>query len=407
MIDFAPSAKLRELGERIAKERADVAAIFEAAKRDDGYDLPAEKVAELRKRNDELDKLAKEYNDLLAVERMAHENRVALDAYRSGPRPPAPAPAKAEPRPFRAILAEKAADLKALADGNRGSVRIDLSGTEWKTLLTSADIAPAADRLDRIVPSAQYLGDVTPLFVPGSTSSDTVEFYEETTFTNAAAETAEGSAAAEAALDFTLRTFPTQEISTFIPVTRRVLSDLAQVESYVRGRLVHMLALRRSQQLIQGNGTSPNIRGILNTSGIQTQAKGSDPVFDAIHKAMTLVRVTGDAEPTAVILHPNDWQDIRLSRTIDGIYILGNPADSAPARLWGLDVAVSSSITENTGLVGAFGTFAQVFEREGVTLEASTEHSTFFTERKVALLVYQRLALAVYRPAAFCQVTGI
>jgi HK97 family phage major capsid protein len=257
------------------------------------------------------------------------------------------------------------------------------------------------------VPSAQFLADVTDLFTPGTTTSDTVDFYEETTFTNAAAETAEGSAAAESALDFTLRSFTVQEFSTFIPVTRRSLADVAGLQSYVEGRLGHMLNLRRSAQLLTGNGTSPNIRGILQTSGIQTQAKGSDPTPDAVYKAMVLARTTGDAEPTGVIFHAQDWQDVRLLRTIDGVYIWGNPSEAGPERIWGNQVRVSNSITQNTALVGGFRPYAQIFRRDGAAIEVSTEHSTFFTERKAAVLIYERLALAVYRPAAFVQVTGV
>jgi len=129
--------------------------------------------------------------------------------------------------------------------------------------------------------------------------------------------------------------------------------------------------------------------------------------MDAFHKAMTKVAVTGDSTPDAIVAHPNDWEPIRLTRTIDGIYILGSPTDVGPRILWGLPVTVTTSITEGTGLVGAFKSQAQLFRRDGVTFEASTEHSTYFTERKVALLLYERLALAVYRVYGFCSVTGI
>jgi HK97 family phage major capsid protein len=116
---------------------------------------------------------------------------------------------------------------------------------------------------------------------------------------------------------------------------------------------------------------------------------------------MVLARTTGDAEPTGAVFHAQDWQDIRLLRTIDGLYIWGSPSEAGPERIWGLQVRVTNSITQNTGLVGAFRPYAQVFVREGATIEISTEHSTFFTERKAAILIYERLALAVYRPAAF------
>ena len=107
------------------------------------------------------------------------------------------------------------------------------------------------------------------------------------------------------------------------------------------------------------------------------------------------------------MIHPNDWQEIRLLRTADGLYIMGNPADDAPVRLWGVRGRVTTAITEGTGLVGAFRVYSQIFRREGLRVEASTEHASFFVENKTAILAETRLALAVYRPAAFCTVTGI
>lgn len=276
-----------------------------------------------------------------------------------------------------------------------------------KATIALTDIAPLADRQPQIVPSAQVRVTVSDLMAPGTTDSNTVTYYEETTFTNAAAETAEGVAKAESTLDFTERTDTVRKIATWIPITDEALNDNRQLRSYVEARLVYMVRQREEAQLITGNGTPPNIQGILNRSGIQTQAKGADPTPDAFFKAMMKVRTTGDADPDGHVIHPNDWQDIRLLRTADGIYIWGNPSEAGPERLWGLPVRVTTGITEGTGLTGAFGTFAQVFRRSGLTVVASTEHASFFVENKVALLAETRLALAVYRPAAFASVTGI
>ena len=414
MHEFIPSAAARSKGEEVAKLRKEAADLFTAHKlADGGYDSEGDWVGQAQKLNEAIGEKAVAYEAAVTLEKQAFDNDLALKGLtnlRPLPMTPdglgSPVGGGAKARSFAEIMATQKDAVKAIAGGGSGTARFELTGAEAKTLMTLSDIAPSADR-QAIAPSAAFLNDVTPLFVPGTTDSNTIEFYEESTFTNAAAETAEGSAAPESAISFTLRTYPTQEISTFIPITRRALDDNAGLESYVRGRLGHMVDLRRSGQLITGNGITPNLRGILNISGIQTQAKGSDPVPDAVYKAMVLCRTTGDAEPTGAVFHAQDWQDVRLLRTIDGVYIWGSPADTAPDRIWGLDVRVSNSITQNTGLVGAFRPFAQLFERDGLTLEISTEHSTYFTERKVALLAYQRLALAVYRPAAFVSVTGI
>jgi HK97 family phage major capsid protein len=232
---------------------------------------------------------------------------------------------------------------------------------------------------------------------------------EETTTTPAAAETAESGSKPEAAIVFTEKTSAVRKIAVNLPITDESLEDVPFIESYLDTRLRMFVRQREDQQLLVGNGTPPNLRGIINTSGIQTQAKGGDPTPDAVYKAMTKVRAVGFLEPTGAVFHPNDWQDIRLLRTADGIYIWGNPSEAGPERLWGLPVRVTSAMTQNTGLTGAFRPFAQVFRKPGagITVAVSTEHASYFIENKVAILAEERLLLAVYRPAAFCTVTGI
>ena len=168
-----------------------------------------------------------------------------------------------------------------------------------------------------------------------------------------------------------------------------------------------MVKRREELQILLGDGTPPNISGIQDRTGIQTQAKGADPTPDAVYKAMTKIRAVGFAEPTAAVFHPNDWQDIRLLRTVDGIYIWGSPADAGAERIWGLEVRQTTAQTENTGLVGAFRPFAQIFRRTGIELAVSDSHDNFFIYNKLAVRAEERVALAVYRPSAFCTVTGL
>jgi HK97 family phage major capsid protein len=229
---------------------------------------------------------------------------------------------------------------------------------------------------------------------------------EETTFTNSAAEASEGGTYAESTLALTEQTSNVRKIATFLPVTDEQLDDVEQVQGYVDNRLAFMLRQRLDLQLLVGDGVAPNLEGINNVTGILTQAKGGDPTFDAVYKAGRQIRVTGRAMPNIVIAHPNDWEDIRLTRTADGIYILGNPADAGPERLFGWRVAQSDAQTENTILVGDT-MFTELATRRGVEIQVSNSHSTFFIEGKQAIRADMRVAFIVYRAEAWCTVTGV
>lgn len=163
---------------------------------------------------------------------------------------------------------------------------------------------------------------------------------EETTRNQAAAETAEGGAYAESSFALTEKTSPVRKITDSLPVTDEQLEDVAQAQSYINSRLTFGLRQRLDGQVLVGNAVGSNLRGLKNVAGIQTQAKGTDPVPDTFFKAMTKVRLGGRAIPTHHVMHPTDWQNVRLLRTTDGIYIWGNPSEAGPERM---DVPASTS----------------------------------------------------------------
>jgi HK97 family phage major capsid protein len=121
---------------------------------------------------------------------------------------------------------------------------------------------------------------------------------------------------------------------------------------------------------------------------------------------MVKVQVVGQAQPNLLVMHPNDWQDIRLLRTADGLYIWGNPSDAGPERMWGLTVAMAQALTENTALV-ADTNYLELAVRRGIDVQVSNSHSTYFIEGKQAIRCDMRVALVAYRPTAIATVTGI
>jgi HK97 family phage major capsid protein len=364
--------------------------------------------AHIRTLNDELTDLSKEFDDLQAVQKAADRAKMspATGGQESGDGSDDFQPANNGRR--QKSIGELFVESKAFTgrQGQNGpEATLDI---ELKTLLTtSAGWAPEVLRSDRLVEFATRPIQVADLIPQTTTTQSAVQYMEETTFTNAAAETAEAGTYPESALAYTEQTSPVRKIPTFIPVTDEQLEDVPRMRGMIENRLAFMIRQRLDLQILVGNGTAPNLRGILNVVGIQTQAKGADPVPDAIYKAIVKVNTTGQAMANAVVLNPIDWQNVRLLRTADGIYIWGNPADAGPERIWGLRVAQAQAETAGTGVVGDFANFSELSVRRGIDVQVSNSHSTFFIEGKQAVRADIRAALVFYRPTAFCSVTGL
>jgi HK97 family phage major capsid protein len=279
---------------------------------------------------------------------------------------------------------------------------------EFKALLDTTGYPIQSVRLPGVAANVPFRTPMVQQLIPSSTTNaPAVPYLEETTATNAAAAVAEGAAKPEATLLFTDRTAPVRKIAVALPVTDEALDDAPGLQGYIDNRLSQFLRLEWERQLLAGNGTPPNLTGILATGGIQTQAKGADPTPDAVYKAMQKIRTVAYLEPSAVVMHPDDWTDIRLLRSTDGHYLFGDPGLAGEERLFSLPVRQTTAMTANTALVGAFDQASQQFIRQGVSFSMSTEHSTFFIENKVMLLVEMRLAHPVFRPAGYCTVTGV
>jgi HK97 family phage major capsid protein len=371
----------------------------------------ATKVSQIRSMNEEIDALAKECEDIYAVERAAKAAQTGQEQLERLPLPGSKSDvgdtkdAKQQSKSFGQLFVESVAFTGYKGGGQGPVAHIEV---EMKALMDTATGWTVENvRGPRLVESAQEMPMVADLIPQTTTNQTSIKYMEETTFTNTAAEVAEGAEKPEATLILEEKDSAVRKIAVLLPVTDELFDDVARARAYVENRLGFMLFQRLDQQILTGNGTPPNLRGFHNVVGIGVQAKGADPTPDAVYKAMDKVRVTGKAIPSGAVFHPNDWQQIRLLRTADGLYIWGAPMDAGPERIWGLPVVLSAFETEGEALVGDFRNYSELAFKSGVDIQVTNSHSTDFAFNKLMVRAEFRVALVVYRPTAFAEITGI
>jgi len=247
---------------------------------------------------------------------------------------------------------------------------------------------------------------VADLIAPGTTDSNLIQYTKEKTFTNAADAVKEGAVKPESALTFEAASSPVRKLAHWIPVSEEMLEDFAQTRSIIDARLTLGLELKEEDELLNGSGVDPHILGLNMLTGLTpVQPLGSDTIADAMLKQITKIATTTFIYPDGFVMNPADWLTVAIAKNSQGNYMGAGPfaAPQSP-MLWGLPGAVTPAEAAGEALVGGFRSAAQVFRKGGIRIEATNSHQDFFIKNLVAIRGEERLALAVYREAAFGKV---
>ncbi|MBO1529643.1 phage major capsid protein [Psychrobacter sp. F1192] len=299
---------------------------------------------------------------------------------------------------------------KSFAENPRNGARATLHVKD----ITSATSA-AAGSAGALVTPQQQAGIIAPpnqmlhirdLIAAGQTNSNSIEYIRETGFTNnAAAQTAEGALKAKSDLQFADETAAVRTLAHYVKASRQILDDAAQLESYIGGRLMYGLKLVEDRQLLNGDGLTGNLKGIVpQATAFADPASLADyTIMDQLRLAM-LQAVLAEYPASGHVLNPIDWAVMELSKDAEGRYIIGQPQGTANPTMWGLPVVSTQAMGVGKFLTGAFNMGAQVFDRQQASIAIATENEDDFVKNMITILCEERLALAVYRPEAF--ITG-
>lgn len=269
--------------------------------------------------------------------------------------------------------------------------------------LENSDTLVAPHRLPGIIPGAFRLLKIRDLLPAGTTTSNSVEYVRELAFTNNAAETNEGVKKPESALTFELVNAPVKTIAHWLKASKQVLDDAPALQSYIDTRLRYGVEYRIDAQLLNGNGTNPNISGLTDPGNFTpfTPTTGEN-ALDSINRAI-YATYAADYAPTAIIMNPQDWgaiERLKVNGSTDNRYVIGNPTGILGPSLWGLPVVVSNAMTQGYFLVAAFDIAAQVWNRSGVMVEMFEQDEDNVQKNLLTIRAESRLALSIYRPAS-------
>ena len=228
-----------------------------------------------------------------------------------------------------------------------------------------------------------------------------VNSLREASWTNDAAEVSQGAAKPESDATFEQYNVPITTVAHWIKVSNQLLADAPAIVAYIDSRARDGLAQRIDAQLLNGNGTSPNLSGLTDSGNFTAYtATSGDLLVDAINRAKYSLWATGNM-PDVVVVNPADWGAMERTRegAGTGAYLYGAPGTMAGENPFGLRIVLSNNMAAGKFLVGAIDASAVLYTRQGATVEMGYVNADF-TNNLVTIRVEERLGLGVERPSA-------
>lgn len=295
------------------------------------------------------------------------------------------------------ITGIKALDLASLKK-NRGTV---------STMIKAATDAVSGVQVvdtDKSVVDIKIEDGIRALFGTESISGNALTYFVMGATEGESGTVAEGAKKHQIHPVYTAKTEALAKIASFMKETDELLSDVPYLESAVRGRGVYAHNEAVDKYLVDT---------LLATSGIQTLAEAVS--FDALLKAKTNIKEATGFDANAIILNPENYQALLLTKDAGNErYLLGGPAYAgygdgpyvANLPLWGMKVVTSNKVTKGTAIVGAFQVGASVVTKagEGFRVEVSNSDEDDFQYNMVTVRLEERLLEAVRVPAAFVKI---
>jgi len=274
--------------------------------------------------------------------------------------------------------------------------------------IVSDDVASVIQpqRLPGIVSAPMRRLFLRNLIAGGRTTSNALQYVQETGFTNAAAMVAENTRKPESSISYDVKNANVGTIAHIFKASKQVLDDFAMLQSQIDIKATYGLKLTEEQQMLYGDGTGINLHGIVPQAASYNPAFTPDnlTLIDELRLAILQAELA-EYTVNGIVLNPVEWTRIELTKTTDGAYVFANPTGLAGPVMWGRSIVATTAMIAGDFLAGAFDIGAQYYDREDANIVIATQNEDDFVKNMITIRAEERLALTVTRPEAFVEGT--
>jgi HK97 family phage major capsid protein len=209
---------------------------------------------------------------------------------------------------------------------------------------------------------------------------------------------AEGGTKPQVDFDLIEASAPVETIAALMRITNKMLNNVQGLISFLQARLLERLLIVEDDQLINGNGTSPNISGITDTGNF-TAASGAatvdiEQLVQAISQLEELAR-----NPDAILLRPSDFWAMALTKAGgSGEYDLPGLVtfDNGQLRIAGIPAYRTTAMTADKFIVGDFAMGAMLLQRSAPRIEFFREDGTNVWTNKTTIRIEEEIAFPIF-----------
>jgi len=209
---------------------------------------------------------------------------------------------------------------------------------------------------------------------------------------------AEGATKPQTDFDIVEATAKVEKIAVWIKVSKEALADIKFLQGEINTELRELVALKLDEQILSGDGTSPNLRGILTVAptfaAVSTMALlvPTPNRFDVMVAAVAQIAAANFTADT-IVVNPADYYAMQLVKDAEGRYLLPPFSSADGMTIAGLRVVANNGVAVGTFLVGDFKK-ATLAIREDVNIQIGYVNDDFI-KNLVTILAEMRAVLYV------------